>query len=69
MDARVERYEHYFLPSYLTFSVMNTYTFHAKYEDALHLMLPKCYSLFIFQLIILKHHHHLNSTHSFVTIC
>lgn len=27
-------------------------TFHAKYEDALHLMLPKMYLLFIFRLIM-----------------
>lgn len=29
-------------------------TFHAKYEDALHLMLPKMYLLFIFRLIMLN---------------
>ncbi|KAE8340193.1 hypothetical protein BDV24DRAFT_64873 [Aspergillus arachidicola] len=31
--------------------MMNKYTFHAKYEGALHLMLMKMYLLFIFRLI------------------
>ena len=37
--------------SYPQLGMMNKYTFHAKYEGALHLMLMKMYLLFIFRLI------------------